>query len=145
MTARQFETLLRIRRHRRDQVRLALGRILADGRSIEEAARRAASDRDEALADVRSGAAGGVVDIDRASALRFYAGRLSLELAALRGRAAENAARVQRAKSLLARADQAVKTVERLRERDEEQRRREAERRADREATDLYSASSSNR
>ncbi|HEX6984808.1 MAG TPA: hypothetical protein VF170_05500 [Planctomycetaceae bacterium] len=139
-TARQFETLLRVRRHRRDQVRLVLARILAEGREIDEAADRVRAEREDAVGMLRSGTAAGGVDIDRAASLRYHAGRLSVELAGLAQAAVANAERVRQARSVLAKADQAVRAAERLRDRWEENRRREAERRADREATDRFAA-----
>jgi flagellar export protein FliJ len=140
MTPRQFEALLRVRRHRRDQIRLALARILAESREIEVAARRIGTEREESLAGLRSGTAGGGVDIDRAAALRYHAGQLSVELARLAHTAAANLERARKARAVLARADAQVKVVERLFADFEGRRRREAERRRDREMTDRFVA-----
>lgn len=140
MTPRQFETLLRVRRHRRDQVRAVLGRILAEGQAIEHRARQTESERGDAMSFLRSATASGGVDIDRAAAFRYHALRLSAELGGLTQLAEANSERVRKVRGVLARADQGVKAVERLRERFEAMRRREAERRADREATDRFSA-----
>lgn len=140
MTPQQFETLLRVRRHRRDQVRAVLGRVLADGQAIEQRARQTDSERGDTLSLLRSGTASGGVDVDRAASLRYHALRLSAELNGLALAAEENAERVRKVRAVLSRADQGVKAVERLRERFEALRRREAERRADREATDRFSA-----
>lgn len=141
MTPRQFETLLRVRRHRRDQVRTALGRILADGRMIEQKAEEVDAVREESVTALRSGTAGGGIDIDRAAAYRFHVLRLAAELTGLRQAAAANGERAGKARALLVRADQGVKAVERLQERFEALRKLEAERRADRDATDRYTSS----
>ena len=140
MTPTQLETLLRVRRHRRDQVRLALAGVLAEGRKIEEAAAGVQSERDEALAALRSGTTAGGVDIDHAAALRYHAGRMSVELAGLAQAAAGNAERSKKVRELLTEADRGVKVVERLQERMEAERRRDAERRTDRDATDRFAA-----
>jgi flagellar export protein FliJ len=140
VTPRQFEALLRVREHRRDVVRQALARILSDGQTISGLARRTEAERAEIIEGLKSGSAVGRVDVDRAAALRYHAVRLSAELAGLAKAAAANAERGRQARALLTRADQEVKAVERLEERFEALRRREAERRADREATDRFSA-----
>jgi flagellar export protein FliJ len=140
VTPQQFETLLRVRRHRRDQVRAILGRVLAEGRTLEERARQMETERSDTLSALRSGTASGGVDIDRAASFRYHALRLSAELGGLALAAGENAERVRKVRGVLARADQGVKAVERLRERFEAVKRREAERRADRDATDRFSS-----
>lgn len=140
MTPRQFEVLLRVRRHRRDQVRLLLARVLADARVIDERRRAVDAERAEALAALKSGTSAGGVDVDRAAAFRYHALRLAGELGGLSKAAAANAERAEKARALLTRADQGVKAVERLQERFEALRRLEAQRRADREATDRFSA-----
>jgi flagellar export protein FliJ len=140
MTPRQFEALLRVRRHRRDQIRVVLARILAESREIEVAARRAGMEREASLASLRSGTAGGVVDIDQAAGLRYHAGQLAMELARLTHTAAEKLERARKARTVLAKADAQVKVVERLFADFQERRRREAERRQDREMTDRFVA-----
>ena len=117
MTPQQFETLLRVRRHRRDVVRQALARILADGQTIGELVRKAESERAEVLGGLKAGTSSGRIDVDRGAALRYQAVRLSAELAGLAKAAAGNAERVRQAQALLTRADQEVKAVERLEER----------------------------
>lgn len=140
MTPKQIETVLRVRRNRRDQVRRALALMLNEARAIENAIGRTQAGRAEALAELRAGTAGGDVDIDRAAGLRYHAGRLSIELSTLAQSAAANGELVRKARAVLVKADQGVKAVERLKEQNAALQRREAERRADREATDRFSA-----
>lgn len=140
MTPRQFETLLRVRRHRRDQVRMILGRLLSEANSIEEQLRRAEGERGDALAEIKAGTAGGGVDVDRMAAFRYHSLRLSADLARLSQASMASAERVRKARAVLVRADQGVKAVERLRARYEALLRLEAEKRADREGTDRFSA-----
>ena len=139
-TPRKLETLLRVRRLRRDQIRMALGRLLADSRRVEDAVSRSRADRAEALVELRKGTAQGRVDIDRIASLRYRAAHLSIELAGLTQAAEANAERAGKVRALLVKADQSVKAVERLQERLEEERRRRIERVADRDATDRFAA-----
>lgn len=140
MRQQQLETVLRVRRRQRDQVRMALAGLLADARAVEERRQQTEHERSDTLAALRSSTATGVLDIDRAAALRYHAARLSIEIAK---DAAESAARtehVRAAQAMLAKADQAVKAVEKLIERHAAEHRRMAERHEDREATDRFSA-----
>jgi flagellar export protein FliJ len=140
MRPEQLETVLRVRRHQRDQVRMAMARILAEGRTIHEQQRHAEQQRSEALLALRAGTSLGNIDIDRAAGLRYHAGRLSIELAGLSQAAETHAQHVKAAQTVLAKADQQVKAVEKLQERHRAVRRLAAERRDDREATDRFSA-----
>jgi flagellar export protein FliJ len=140
MTPKQFETVLRVRRHRRDQVRAVLARLLADSRSVDEQLRRTEAERGDALVGIRAGTAGGGIDVDRMAALRYNSLRHSVEIGRLSLASAASADRVRKARAVLVRADQGVKAVERLRERREAELRLEAERRADREATDRFTS-----
>lgn len=140
MQQQQLETVLRVRRHQRDQVRMVLARLLANARAAEERRQQAERERSDTLAALRTSTTSGVVDVDRAAALRYHAARLSIDVARA---AAENAAcneHVWAAQALLAKADQAVKAVEKLKERDDAERLRIVIRREDREATDRFSA-----
>ena len=140
MTPKQFETVLRVRRHQRDRVRMAMAHILREGRAISARLQQTESERSAALAAIRSTTSGGRVDIDSAAAHRFHAASLTIELAQLKNAAAANAGHVRAAQTALTNADRAVKAVERLRERQERIERITAERRADRDATDLFTA-----
>ncbi|MBA3314157.1 MAG: hypothetical protein M3552_07725 [Planctomycetota bacterium] len=143
MRPEQLETVLRVRRHQRDQVRLAMSRILAEGRAIDEKRQQAARQRADAIESLRSDTGIGAIDVDRAAGLRYHAARLSIELANLSSTAAAHAQHVKAAQAVLAKADQSVKAVERLQERQAAAFRLAAERRDDREATDRFSATRS--
>jgi flagellar export protein FliJ len=136
----QLETVLRVRRQQRDQVRMALAQFLSEARAVEERRRQAEQERIDTLTSLRSATMSGPLDVDRAAAFRVHAARLSIDIAK---QAAESALRdehVRAAQAMLAKADQAVKAVEKLIERNAAEERRIAERRADREATDRFSA-----
>lgn len=140
MTPRQFETALRVRRHRRDEIRRFVAKVLAEGRAMEERIGQIDAARAESTAALQAATTHGRVNIDRAAALRHHAMRLSFERTYLAQQAASHAERLKATQAVLAKADKDVKAVERLRERYAALRRLESERRADREATDRYSA-----
>jgi flagellar export protein FliJ len=140
MRPQQLDAVLRVRRHQRDQVRMALARLLADERAAEERRQQSEQQRSDALASLRSSTSRGVVNVDRAAALRYHAARLSIDIARASAESATHSEHVRTAQALLAKADQAVKAVEKLLERDAAERRRIAERREDRDATDRFSA-----
>lgn len=140
MRRQQLETVLRVRRHQRDQVRMALAQLLSDARTVEERRLRTEHERSETLADLRSTTMSGGLDVDRAAALRYHAARLSIEIAKDAAEGATRSEHVRAAQAMLAQADQAVKAVEKLIERNAAEQRRVAERSTDREATDRFSA-----
>jgi flagellar export protein FliJ len=136
----QLETVLRVRRQQRDQVRMALAQFLAEARAVEERRRQAEQERVDTLTSLRSATMSGLLDVDRAAAFRFHAARLSIDIAKETTESALRNEHVRAAQAMLAKADQAVKAVEKLIERTAAEERRLAERRADREATDRISA-----
>ena len=140
MKQQQLETVLRVRRHQRDQVRMALARLLSEARVVEERRQRSETDRAETLAALRSSSTSGRLDVDRISALRYHAARLSIEIARDAAESATRHEHVRAAQAMLAKADQSVKAVEKLIERNEAEHRRIIERHVDREATDRFSA-----
>ena len=140
MRQQQLETVLRVRRHQRDQVRMALARLLSDARAVAERLQQSEHERSATLATLRSSTASGKLDIDRAAAMRYHAARLSVEISKDAAESATHGEHVRAAQALLVKADQAVKAVEKLIERSVLELRRIAERHDDREATDRFSA-----
>ena len=136
----QLETVLRVRRQQRDQVRMALAQFLAEARAVEERRRQAEQERVNTLTSLRSATMSGPLDVDRAAAFRFHAARLSIDIARETAESALRDEHVRAAQAMLAKADQAVKAVEKLIERNASEQLRLADRRADREATDRFSA-----
>jgi len=140
MQQQQLETVLRVRRHQRDQVRMALAQLLENARAAAERRQQTEQERSVTLLDLRTSTTNGMLDVDCAAALRYHAARLSIEIAKASAESATHDEHVRTAQALLAKADQAVKAVEKLIERHAAEQRRVSERHADREATDRFSA-----
>jgi flagellar biosynthesis chaperone FliJ len=113
----QFETLLSLRMHQRDVCR----RLLADVLNRDDglAARRRAIEVEHRtqIDELRNLSAGGnELDIDASTSRRNFAVQLTAELHEIDSRRAELAEQIGLCRPNLARAEQAVKTLEKLAE-----------------------------
>lgn len=140
MTPHQFEIVLRVRTHRRDQLRRFVAKVVQEGQLLNEQIGEMDAAREASLEALQQSTARGVVDVDRAAVLRRHTMQLTFERVALAQHAASHAERLKATQALLAKADMDVKAVEKLKERFDVARRRELERREDRDATDRFSS-----
>jgi flagellar export protein FliJ len=113
----QFETLLSLRKNQRDVCRQRLADVL--GRDDELAARRRAveAERRTQIDELRTLSTGGnEMDIDASTARRDFAVQLTANLDEIDARRAELAGEICLCRQNLVRADQAVRTLEKLAE-----------------------------
>lgn len=140
MTPHQFEIVLRVRKHRRDELRRFVAKVVNEGKLLNEQIGQLDSAREASVQALKQSMTTGIVDVDRAASLRRHTMQLAFERASLAQHAASHAERLKATQALLAKADMDVKAVEKLRERFDAARRREMERREDRDATDRFSS-----
>jgi flagellar export protein FliJ len=111
----KFEPLVKLRNNHRDLCRQLLADVL--GRDDELAARRRAveADRNTQIDELRSlSALGNEVNVDASAARRHFAVQLTARLAEIDARRAELAGQIALCRQALVRADQAVKSLEKL-------------------------------
>ena len=112
----QFDSLLRYRRHRRDLCRQLLADVMANRRRLEE--RRAALEveRTDQLGEIRTLQQSGEVDVDRAAARRYYAGRMLVDMLLVDRDQEAVHEQLERCRQALLQADRDVKALEKLRD-----------------------------
>lgn len=136
----KFAALLRIRRHRRDQCRQLLAEVLSDIRALEVQRAELEQRRTGQLDELRSLGRPGPVDVDRAAARRYFAGQLVGELAGLARRQELVEQQLELCRQTLVKADQDVKVLEKLEEKQRAAFQFESERRGARELEEAWQA-----
>lgn len=134
----QFASLLNIRRGRRNVCLQFLAQILDSERELAMQKHRLEQARRGQLEQLRSILDSGTVDIDGASTRRFYAGRLTAEIAAVERNQDIVADQQTICRQALSRTDRDVKILEKLEEKHRAAFLYEEERRAQRELEDAW-------
>lgn len=114
----QFEALLRVRRHQRDACRQRLAD--AQSRDHELAARRGRTEAERyfQIEELRTLEGGGQnIEVGASTSRRSYAGQLSSDIDQIDSERASIAREIGLCREALIRADQAVKSLEKLAER----------------------------
>ncbi|WP_417378841.1 flagellar export protein FliJ [Gimesia sp.] len=110
----QFESVLKMRRHKRSMCRQLLGEILqADQRLIDQT-EQLKQHRTEQLQEIRVRQAEGRVDIDGSTSLRYYAGQLQTQIQSIIANRGVIAKQIGLCRQALAKAEQEVKAMEKL-------------------------------
>jgi len=136
----QFASLLNIRKGRRNLCLQFLAQILDSERELAMQKRRLEQTRRQQLEQLRSLLVSGKVDIDGASARRFYAGRLTAEIAAVERNQDVVAEQQTICRQALSRTDRDVKILEKLEEKHRAAFLYEEERRTARELEDAWAS-----
>lgn len=110
----QFESVLKMRRHKRSMCRQLLGEMLqADQRLIDQTA-HLQQHRTEQFQEIRSRQSEGRVDIDGTTSLRYYAGQLQTQIQSLGANREIVGKQIALCRQTLAKAEQEVKAMEKL-------------------------------
>jgi hypothetical protein len=136
----RFAALLQVRRHRRDLVREILARVLSDERRLRDERVRLEDSRIDQLAEMQRMTASGRVDLDKVAARRWHAGRLTVEIALAEQRREAAERQVEHVRRQLVQADQEVVLLEKLEDRHRAEHVAAAERAAQLEREDVWSA-----
>ncbi len=110
----KFESLLSYRENRRDLCRQLLARVLADEQELIAQREQLVSHRIGQLEELRQISDMGRVDVDRSAARRYFAGRLVAEIDMVDRRRQLVVQQIGLCRQTLARADQDVKVLEKL-------------------------------
>jgi len=112
--------LLKVRRNQRDLRRQALAQVLRSDDELLAERRLTEAERNLQIRELRALARKGAdLDVDASTARRFYAGQLSGRMSDIDSRRAALARRIEECRAVLLRADQAVKSLEKLAEKQE--------------------------
>ena len=136
----RLEPLLRYRRYRRDLCRQRLAEALREEQDLLNQRHALESERERLIQELREMQAAGEVDVDRAAARRYYAGRLLAQIAGVEQRRQLALRRILERRETLVQADQAVKVLEKLAEKRRAEAQYENERREGRALEDAWSA-----
>jgi flagellar export protein FliJ len=113
----KLESLLTLRKNQRDMCRQALAEVLRRDDELVADRGQTAAERDVQIRELRAlSGLGADFDVDASSARRYYAAQLSGRLADIDGRRTALAGRIDECRQTLVRADQAVKSLEKLAE-----------------------------
>jgi flagellar export protein FliJ len=113
----KLEVLLKLRKNQRDECQRLLADVLRHDDELAAERRQTEADRLLQIDELRSlGDGGKGIDVDASSARRFYAAQLSGDLGEIEVRRAEVARQIDACRQSLVRADQAVRSLEKLAE-----------------------------
>ncbi len=139
----KFEPLLKLRQYRRDLCRQLLASVLEDdARLVAERSKLEATRRFQ-LDEMKNLGASGSVDISGSAARRYYSGQLVVEMRLVDRRREVVAQQIDLCRKALVRADQEVKALEKIEEKQRSEYDYEQERRTSRELEDAWSAARS--
>jgi len=112
----KFQSLLNFRRHRRDLCRLYLAQVLAKDRKLIGQRHSLKRERLEQLHELREIGRAGNMDIDRSASRRYFAGQLTGEMHLVDRNRELVAQQLKLCQQALSKADQDVKVLEKLEE-----------------------------
>lgn len=136
----RLESLQKFRENQRDLCRQSLAQALAAEASLVEQQVEVEQERESTLAELREFNDGDKLVIDRAAARRYHAGQLAYRLRQLDQQRQQAAIVVAQCRQLLVQADQGVKVLEKLSEKQQVEFEAELERHAAREREDNWQA-----
>lgn len=136
----KLTSLLKLRRNQRDVCQQRLTEGLA--RDAELVAMRVAAEKDRStqLNEIRELSAAGDMNVDAASARRYFATQLTGDVLNIEHHRRELAKYIGQCRQALMKADQAVKALEKLEENQRTEFNQEQERRAGRELEETWQA-----
>lgn len=132
--------LLEFRRHRRDACRQLLAQVLADDAALVAKRQTALASRQRQFDEIRDLSRSGPVSVERAVSRRYHSGQLLALVRALDEKRRLVGQQMQLCRDALVKADQEVKVLERLQERQRGEYEYRAERVSQFEREDAWMA-----
>ncbi len=136
----KLTSLLKLRRNQRDVCQQRLTEGLARDAQLVEMRVAAEKDRSAQLNEIRELSAAGDMNVDAASARRYFATQLTGDMLNIEHHRRELAKYIGQCRQALMKADQAVKALEKLEENQRTEFNQEQERRARRELEETWQA-----
>ncbi len=112
----RLESVLKVRESRRDLCRQVLGQVLHEQQKLENQKKRIEAERQSQLDELKSIAQEGQFDVDAMSNRRYYAGQLSSQILEIEHQKAFVSQQIKLCRQALTKADQEVKVIEKLKE-----------------------------
>ncbi len=125
----KFQALLNFRKYRRNLCRLYMAEVLANDRDLVSQRRSLERDRSNQLDELRDLSREGDVNVDRSASRRYFAGQLTGEMHLVNRNRSLIAQQLVLCRQALSKADQDVKVLEKLEEKQREEFRYYEERR----------------
>lgn len=113
----RLDPLLKYRRYRRDVLRSAYARALAERDAMRKKIDGLQRRRDTQFDEIRERTACGAVDVDGTATRRFHAGRISLDELVLQHELEDLGRRVETCRGLVMQAERDVEALQKLRDR----------------------------
>lgn len=136
----RFQALLRYREHQRDLCRQLLAGVLADESNLISQGNRLETTRQQQFDELRQLGQPGEVDVDKSASRRYYAGQLLGDMRQLQRQRDVVSQQLQLCRQALVKADQQVKVLEKLEERQRAEFRYFQERQAAKQLEDEWLA-----
>ncbi len=136
----RLQSLLRYRKHRLNQCLQLLAQILAEDRSLNDQRARLERNKVGQLDELRILGQLTSLDVDAATARRYFIGQLNGQIANVDHQREIVAGQLEMCRQATNRAENEVKVLEKLREKQETAFNYEQERRTSREVDDLWLA-----
>lgn len=136
----KFQSLLNYRKHRRELCRIYLGHVLANDRELIAQRHSFEQDRMNQLQELRGLGERGAFDIDSSSSRRYYAGQLVGFMQLVDRNRELVADQMALCRKALSKADQEVKVLEKLEEKQKSEFLYQEERRNAHELEDIWMA-----
>ena len=136
----RFQSLLDYRKNRRDLCRQLLAELIADDAKLDQERRKLDQNRAEQLQQLRAFGERGSVDIDRSSARRYYAGQLVRNIHSIDDNRTLLSQQLDLCRQALTKADQDVKVLEKIAEKQLAEFQYEQQRRTEREMNETWLA-----
>lgn len=136
----KFAALLKYRQNRRDQIQVALAQLTRQAADLQAQLDRLRTARAEQLQQIRGHCVQGTVDVDAAASRRFFATQLEYRSRATEVERQQILERIAACRQTLVRADQDVKVLERLEEKQRVLYVADALRRSGHELEDVWAA-----
>jgi flagellar biosynthesis chaperone FliJ len=136
----RLQALLTYREHLRDLCRQKLAELLAAEADLVQQRQAVLTRREQMLTELQDLLTRPQVDVDQAAARRYHAGQLAAEAARLAAERERLAAGIAEARQLLVKADQGVKVLEQLADKQRAEARLDLDRRESREREEIWQA-----
>ncbi len=136
----RLQSLLKYRKNRRDQCRMILAEILATDQKLINRKSEFQNNRQETLAEIKQRGTAGTVDIDGIAARRFHSSHLTFSMMGIDQERTLVSKQIEFCRLTLIQADQDVKVLEKLREKQQAEFNQKQEKKANHAREEAWSA-----
>lgn len=135
-----LEAVRKVRRHRLELCEQLFAYVLAEMRQLDDRMSQLQSVRSQQLDEIRTGTEPGTVDIDGTASRRYYAGRLSTDIAEVEHQQQIVGQQWELCRLAIIKAEQDLKVIDKIAERREDEFRLKQERKEQYEREESWQA-----